>query len=85
MLRSGSGISKPVRVRKPLALGFVFTGQGAQWHAMGRELLVYPVFRESIEAADEYMKILGSPWSLLGQYCSIAPLIFRKPFINAAV
>ncbi|KAL8413715.1 hypothetical protein RB594_005096 [Gaeumannomyces avenae] len=36
-------------------LAFVFSGQGAQWWAMGRELLDYPVFRDSIEAACRYM------------------------------
>ena len=47
-------------------LGFVFTGQGAQWNAMGRDLLVYPVFRNSLEAAEKYIQELGSPWRLLG-------------------
>ena len=48
-------------------LGFVFTGQGAQWHAMGRELLVYPVFRKSLEAASNYLDRLNSPWHLIGK------------------
>lgn len=47
-------------------LGFVFTGQGAQWNAMGRDLLVYPVFRNSLEAAGKYIQELGGPWHLLG-------------------
>lgn len=45
--------------------GFIFTGQGAQWHAMGRDLLAYPVFRESMEAAAAFLKQLGSGWDLL--------------------
>nr|ALQ32778.1 putative polyketide synthase [Fusarium babinda] len=45
-------------------LGFVFTGQGAQWHAMGRELIVaYPIFRESILDGELILKDLGCPWS----------------------
>ncbi|KAF2966748.1 hypothetical protein GQX73_g6838 [Xylaria multiplex] len=36
-------------------VGFVFTGQGAQWPRMGAELMVYSAFRESIEAADRYL------------------------------
>lgn len=47
-------------------IGMVFTGQGAQWYAMGRELLdMYPVFRLSIEEADRHLRSLGAEWSLL--------------------
>lgn len=49
--------------RKP-TLGFVFTGQGAQWPAMGLELMNIPVFKESIIAADAYLRDeLGCEWS----------------------
>ncbi|KAI1483080.1 putative polyketide synthase [Daldinia eschscholtzii] len=47
------------------ALAFVFTGQGAQWYAMGRELLALPVFRESLEGAGRYFVKLGASWSLM--------------------
>jgi acyl transferase domain-containing protein len=48
-------------------LGFVFTGQGAQWYAMGRELFDrYPIYRESITKADGCLKKLGAEWSLIG-------------------
>ncbi|KAH9437060.1 hypothetical protein MCOR02_000719 [Pyricularia oryzae] len=44
----------------------VFCGQGAQWHAMARELLDYAVFNSSIEAADSYIRQeLGAEFSLL--------------------
>ena len=47
-------------------IGMVFTGQGAQWYAMGRELLTsYPVFRRSIEEAEVHLRALGADWSLL--------------------
>lgn len=50
-----------------LRLGFVFTGQGAQWHAMGRELYEqYPVFTNSLDLADKCLKSLGAGWSLIG-------------------
>ncbi|KAI1106150.1 hypothetical protein F4804DRAFT_59666 [Jackrogersella minutella] len=46
-------------------LGFVFNGQGAQWHAMGRELFAtYPVFASAINAADEMLRSYGADWSL---------------------
>ncbi|KAF9875052.1 hypothetical protein CkaCkLH20_07318 [Colletotrichum karsti] len=49
---------------KKVRLAFVFTGQGAQWAAMGRELFSTPVFRESLEAADLSMREMGASWSL---------------------
>jgi acyl transferase domain-containing protein len=56
----------PVRSATNPRLAFIFTGQGAQWHAMGRELLAYPTFRESFNAAGEYLKELGCSWPLIG-------------------
>ena len=58
-----------MEAKKKPRLGFVFTGQGAQWHAMGRELIsVYPVFRNSLVKSNTCLERLGAPWSLLGQY-----------------
>jgi len=47
-------------------LGFVFTGQGAQWHAMGADLFEYAVFRTSIEYLDSILASLPtqSPWKI---------------------
>ncbi|KAL9115228.1 MAG: hypothetical protein Q9227_001022 [Pyrenula ochraceoflavens] len=51
--------------RRP-RIGMVFTGQGAQWNAMGRELIAsYPVFKTSLEEADAYLRELGADWSLM--------------------
>jgi acyl transferase domain-containing protein len=48
-------------------LGFVYTGQGAQWFGMGRELILkYPVFSASLQQAETVIRKLGSSWSLLG-------------------
>ncbi|KAI0402410.1 putative polyketide synthase [Xylaria palmicola] len=45
-------------------IGFVFTGQGAQWPRMGAELMEYSAFRESVEAADRHLReACGCPWS----------------------
>ena len=47
-------------------IGFVFTGQGAQWARMGAELNQYPIFRESVEASDEYLRCdLKCKWSAM--------------------
>lgn len=51
-------------------IGFIFTGQGAQWAKMGIELHQYRVFRESVENSDEYLRsALGCPWSAMEQIC----------------
>lgn len=60
---------------KKVDLTFVFTGQGAQWFAMGRELLSEPVFRRSLEKADQYMQEIGASWSLMSTSSSFNPLI----------
>ncbi|KAF2106989.1 polyketide synthase-like protein [Lophiotrema nucula] len=57
--------SAPVRTLTNLKVCFLFTGQGAQWHQMGRELLQYPIFGESMEKADRYFRSLGSKWSMV--------------------
>jgi acyl transferase domain-containing protein len=59
--------SEPARLRHDLRLCFVFTGQGAQWQGMGRELYKYEAFRTSIAEASMYFKSLGSRWSLEGK------------------
>lgn len=59
---------KPVRSTKPPKLGFIFTGQGAQWYAMGRELFAHQVFRESLEASSAFLVSIGASWSLLGKF-----------------
>ncbi|KAJ5668938.1 Acyl transferase/acyl hydrolase/lysophospholipase [Penicillium macrosclerotiorum] len=64
---SESNFTKPVRVATPPDTCFVFTGQGAQYQTMGRALMAYPVFQESIEDASKYIQRLGSPWSLIDE------------------
>lgn len=47
---------------------FVFTGQGAQWATMGRELLIgsskSSIFRDSFRTSQDILKRLGAPWDL---------------------
>ncbi|KAI4170959.1 MAG: hypothetical protein LQ343_004617 [Gyalolechia ehrenbergii] len=59
--------SRPLRSSTVPKLGFVFTGQGAQWTGMGRELCAHQVFLESLEAASAHLVTLGCTWSLLGE------------------
>ncbi|KAM6523146.1 hypothetical protein FSOLCH5_003765 [Fusarium solani] len=55
--------------REPPKLVFVFSGQGAQWAQMGKELVqLYPSFGESIKELDGYLSALGDDgptWSLM--------------------
>lgn len=58
------GVGRPANAASP-RVGFVFSGQGPQWHAMGRELLVEePVFRDVMSECDALLGAL-SGWSIL--------------------
>lgn len=60
------GKVSPVRETGPPRIGLVFTGQGAQWNAMGRELYdQYPVFASSLDACDRHLDSLGASFSLI--------------------
>lgn len=53
------------RISPEVKIGFVFSGQGAQWAGMGRELLADPVFHDSIHQSNKILADLGSSWDLL--------------------
>lgn len=58
---------KPVRIPSRAArIGMVFTGQGAQWHAMGRQLIhAFPIFRSTLYKAEGFLREFGADWSLI--------------------
>ena len=56
------------RSTKQPRIGFVFTGQGAQWPKMGMELMAYPAFRRNVEAADRHLRShCGCSWSVVDE------------------
>lgn len=62
--------SKPVRADEDSKanIAFVFGGQGAQWYAMGRELMGFDTYLESVVAASTFLSDeLGSDFSLLAE------------------
>ncbi|KAJ8119511.1 hypothetical protein ONZ43_g3549 [Nemania bipapillata] len=58
--------SKVYSSPQPTQIGFIFTGQGAQWHAMGADLFEYAVFRDTIAYLDSILSMLPepAPWKL---------------------
>lgn len=70
LVKKLSGLARTARqVRKSNTskAGFVFTGQGAQWPEMGKDLLVYHVFRQSLDDASAYLQEIGCSWVLIGK------------------
>lgn len=66
-LRDGvaPGLVSDLRETGPPRIGFVFSGQGPQWFAMGRELLAEePTFRAALEACDAHFLPLAG-WSIM--------------------
>lgn len=55
-----------VKSARDVAITFVFTGQGAQWFAMGRELVTSSrEFASAIAICSQTMKALGCGWDLV--------------------
>lgn len=60
-------------------LGFVFTGQGAQWARMGVELCeAYPVFNNTLLKADIFLAQLGCSWHIMGERLSQSKSTFSN-------
>ncbi|RYP06667.1 hypothetical protein DL765_009401 [Monosporascus sp. GIB2] len=64
----GSLMSTPLRVHKgPVHIGYVFSGQGAQWFAMGRELMSYSSFMDDLRRSEGYLRSIGCPWQMIDE------------------
>ncbi|KAJ5916858.1 polyketide synthase [Penicillium tannophilum] len=54
----------PIKAQSDARVAFVFTGQGAQYLGMGRELSRYPIFQKTLHALQGCLDGLGATWSL---------------------
>jgi acyl transferase domain-containing protein len=71
-----SGVPFSSSGTKKRKLGFVFTGQGAQWCGMGKELIsAYPVFRASLEKIAICLKDAGASFDAIGTHFSSTTVI----------
>ncbi|KAK2052272.1 ketoacyl-synt-domain-containing protein, partial [Colletotrichum caudatum] len=71
-------------------IGFVFTGQGAQWAGMGKELMdIYPVYAATMRRCRDYLWAIGASWDLIEEIereaktSSIARGKFSQPLCSA--
>ncbi|KAL9637970.1 MAG: hypothetical protein Q9204_001674 [Flavoplaca sp. TL-2023a] len=55
---------KPKQASRDHSVIWMFTGQGAQWPAMARELVRFAVFRNSLDTSGRMIEELGANWDL---------------------
>lgn len=62
-------VPTPARVDvKSPKVAYVFSGQGAQYYNMGRELInTWPVFTKSLQRANQQLNTLGCEWDLMAE------------------
>jgi acyl transferase domain-containing protein len=76
-------------VNQTSRIGFVFTGQGAQWQAMGSTLFEYLEFRASIHAQDAVLtSLLAVPkpeWTIEGVLTGESTVSIQDPEISQTV
>ncbi len=78
---TGTGTGAILAPAQPPAVTLVFSGQGAQWPEMGRELILSDMrFRKDMSAMDRVLQGLAHPpaWSIIGR----CPPIMTPCFVS---
>lgn len=74
---------EPVRSSREPTIGFIFTGQGAQYHGMGKDLLAtYPIFQQTMKSVDTCLKSLGATFSIIGIFSSTPVMLLSQSSNN---
>ncbi|KAF2686893.1 putative polyketide synthase [Lentithecium fluviatile CBS 122367] len=60
-------------------LAFVFTGQGAQWGGMGKELAILPAFQSSLKRSEEALLAMGCSWNIREELVKASSAELRSP------
>ncbi|KAL6233132.1 hypothetical protein BDW75DRAFT_252201 [Aspergillus navahoensis] len=71
-LKEGLKLFPPVKSLSAPRLALCFTGQGAQWYAMGRELEIYDCYSGGLAACAADLRSLGASWDIISE-------LFRSP------
>ena len=66
-LHRALGQPRPRKRASQSQVVFVFTGQGAQWAGMGRELIPLPTFHTSLRKSEALLRRAGCPWNLIDE------------------
>ncbi|KAK3292802.1 uncharacterized protein B0H64DRAFT_464367 [Chaetomium fimeti] len=70
LMMASSGPVPPRETKKSSRIAFIFSGQGAQYAEMGRQLLQSrPVFFRALERARSHLSHLGCTWDLVSELC----------------
>ncbi|KAF1951581.1 ketoacyl-synt-domain-containing protein [Byssothecium circinans] len=79
-------ITAPVRMAREGGIIFAFTGQGAQYAGMGKELMQWPVFNKTLTEFDNVLGGLSCEWSvfeILDDAAKIGEPEYSQPLCSA--